>query len=457
MNVQPAMPSTAQWRRLHPLSPVVRFGRLLLAFIIVTLPSLESTRTPRGFDLRFPALVWTALLAVACVTAVLTWVVTKWRIDGAALRIDTGILRRQSIRIPLTRIQAVDIVVPLAARVLGLAEVRVVSAGRGGQHGRLTYLAAAEAEAVRGQLLALAHGLAAETPQPPSLVLLHVDNARLIGALSVRARVAVPLMLMLASIAGIVISPAAGVAAVSSVLTVVVAAVVAVGRAFNEDFDFTISEAGDGVRLDRGLLQRRHETIPYGRMQAVRLTQPLLWRPFGWWRLEVDVARQRTPREGDAQGAVEARTLVPVARRPEALWVLARVFPDAGVTPPAGAEAPPRALLKAPLSHHFLAAWMGTRYAYARTGRVQEATVIVPLDKIQSLRLHSGPVQRRLRLATLSIDTAGQRWQAAARCRDQAEAERLIWQLSERARLARRGAARPVAGAGMAISSASWQ
>ena len=437
-------PGDTGWHRLHPLSPLVRFGRLLLAVAVVSVPSLEGARAGRGgFDLRVPAVIWGTVLALGTAGAVLTWVVTRWRIDGADLRIDTGVIRRQSFRIPLARIQAVDIVAPLAARLFGLAEVRVVSAGRGAERGRLAYLTAGEAQAVRARLLALAHGLAADTPEPPAVALLHVDNRRLLAGLTVRAPVAVPILITVGAVSGAVAAPGPGLAALGTVATLAIAGVLTVVRAFNEDFDFTISEAGDGVRLDRGLLQRRHETIPYGRMQAVRATQPLLWRPFGWWRLEVDVARQHNPREGDQQGAAQTRALVPVASRAEMLWVLARVFPGAGLGPPPGADPPRRALLKAPLSFHFLAAWAGNRYAYARTGRLQQATVVVPLSKIQSLRLRSGPVQRRLRLATLHVDTAGHRWQAAARCREEEEAGRLIWDLSERARQARRGNIEP--------------
>jgi len=435
-----ASPPGTEWRRLHPLTPLVRFGRLILAVALITVPYLGSTRSPRGrFELLYPVVIWAGLIGLGSVSAIVSWAVTRWRIDGGDLRIETGFIRKQSIRIPLARIQAVDIVAPLIARVLGLAEVRVVSAGRGGEHGRLAYLTAQEAPQVRARLLALAHGLAAETPEPPAVPLLHVDNGRLVAGLSMRAQVLVPLTVMLVAIIGAAVAPGPGVAALGSVLTIVFAAAVALVRAFNEDFDFSISEAGDGLRLDRGLLQRRHETIPFGRIQAVRLVQPVLWRVFGWWRLEVDVARQHGPRDGSDQGGAHlARTLVPVAPRAQALWVLARVFPDAGVAPPAGAEPPTRALAKAPLSYHYLAAWYGNRYVYARTGRVQQAIVVVPLGKIQSLRLREGPVQRRLRLATLDIDTAGRRWEASARCRDVADAERMLWELTERARIARR-------------------
>jgi putative membrane protein len=248
----------------------------------------------------------------------------------------------------------------------------------------------------------------------------------------------VPVLVIVGAVVTIVLAPAVGVALVSSSLTVVIGSAAAVARVFNEDFDFSISEAGDGVRLDRGLLQRRHETIPFGRIQAVRLVQPLFWRPFGWWRLEVDVARQHTPRQADQEGQRVARTLIPVTHRDPALWLAARVFPGASVEPPPGSRPPRRAMFKAPLSYHLLAAWSSDRYAYARTGRVQAATVVAPLDKMQSVRFTQGPVQRALRLASTHVDTAGQRWQASAHCRDENEAETMLWHLSERARQARR-------------------
>jgi putative membrane protein len=64
--------------------------------------------------------------------------------------------------------------------------------------------------------------------------------------------------------------------------------------------------------------------------------------------------------------------------------------------------------------------------------------VVVPLEKVQSTRLRQGPLQRWLRLATVHIDTAGRGWQARAECRDAAEADALLWGLTDLARDARR-------------------
>jgi putative membrane protein len=428
------------WRRLHPLSPIVRFGRVLIGVVVVAVPSIAEQPAFHRQDDGFPVsvIIYAVLLFLGGLGGFISWLVTRWRIAEGNLQIETGFIRRQSLRIPLSRIQAVDVISPLSGRFLGLAEVRVVSAGRGAEHGRLAYLTAAQAPVVRARLLALAHGLEVGTPEPPSLALLHVQNGLLVPALLMRSQVLAPVLIAIAGVAAIAAAPLVGAGALGSAITVLVISGLGVARAFNEDFDFTISEAGDGVRLDRGLLQRRHETIPYGRIQAVRVVEPLFWRVFGWARLEVDVARQSVSREADRDAQQVARTLIPVASRDQALWLLARVMPDAHPNPPPDAGPPSRARLKAPLSFHFLAAWFGQRYMYARTGRVQKSTIIVPLVKVQSVRLKSGPLQRAFRVATVDVDTAGRRWQASARCRDEAEALEMVRHVSERARLSRR-------------------
>lgn len=439
--IEPALSSPAlrgEWRRLHPLSPVVRTGAVSLAVGLAILPSLVVT--PRRHEgstaaISIPIFLGTAVAAV--LFGVVRWLVTRWRVHGGDLQIETGLIRRESIRIPLERIQAIDVVAPLVARILGLAEVRVVSAGRGAERARLAYLSSTEAPGVRAALLALAHGLEAQTPEPPAHHLAKVDNGRLIAALSMRADVIFPVAMLVAAVIFALAEPRYAGAA-SSGFVGVIAGVVSSGRRFNDDFNFSLSEAGDGYRLDRGLLQTRHETIPFGRVQGVRLVQPVLWRPLGWCRLEVDVARQHVRRSQDRDAAGVARTLLPVGTLDQAAWLMSRVVPGAPMLPPPGSRPPRRARLKAPLSYHFLAAWTTDSHVCARTGRLTARTVAVPLDKVQSVRLSQGPVQRRLRLATVHADTAGRRWQADCHCRDATEAGDMLEGLAAQARHARR-------------------
>src|SRR5256885_13424168 len=81
-----------------------------------------------------------------------------------------------------------------------------------------------------------------------------------------------------------------------------VAMVPFVWRRFNQQYRLTVAEGPDGLYLRGGLVALTAEVIRRGRVQAVRLVEPALWRPLGWCRLEVDIAgRQRRKGEGAGQ------------------------------------------------------------------------------------------------------------------------------------------------------------
>ena len=230
--------------------------------------------------------------------------------------------------------------------------------------------------------------------------------------------------------------PAAGL--LGAILPLGIAVFTGVKRRLNNEFAFSVAESPDGLRLHSGLLQTRAETIPYGRVQAVRWVQPLLWRPFGWVRLEIDVARQRQRDRGERESGQLVRALLPVGFPADAEMLLSRVFPGAVIRPPAGSRPPKRARWRYPLSYWTLATWHDSVYLATRTGIVRAATVVVPLEKIQSLRYGQGPVERKLRVANVHADTAGHHWHASAIARDAGEADQLLAQLTEDARAARK-------------------
>ena len=430
--VVPTPPAETPWTRLHPMSPLVRAGSAVAVLV------LFSTQFDTGR--RRGGVPWESfvLLAAGVCGGIVSWLVTRWRVHGGDLQIETGLIRRQSIRVPLARIQAIDVIAPVVGRVLGLAEVRVVVAGRGTGRTRLAYLGSAEAQRVRAMLLALAHGLASGTPEPPARPLLQVDNLRVALATLLTAPVSWLLGIAVLVVVGLVLIPSGEARAALGAPAILIAVLPEVFRRFNAVYDFQLAEGPDGLRLSRGLLQTRTETIPYGRIQGVRWLEPLLWQPFGWVRLEVDVARQRGSEQRQEGSAQLARTLLPVATREHAAWLLQRLLPGASPVPPPCSRPPRRAALRAPLSYRLLAFWHDRGgYAFARTGRVRLQVVVVPLAKVQSVRLRQGPVQRLLRLATVHVDTAGRGWQAQAVSRDGAEAEAILAEITSLAREAR--------------------
>jgi putative membrane protein len=433
--------SDSSWHRLHPLSPLVRAGRQMMSLLVVLIGIAVLNQHQDG-NLAIDVVV----IVAALVGGFVRWLVTRWQIAGGVLRIDTGLLRRDSRRFPLSQIQAVDVVQTGLARLLGLAELQLrIAGGDSARGGRLACLRLADAEQLRRQLLALAavpagalalpatQAEAVQDPagRPAARTLFRVRASRLPLAILLTRSGATVLVVAVATWLTAQFTGSAGV--IAPFLPVAFGVAATVWRRFNGEYGTTVVAAQDGIRLRSGLVQTTAETIRPGRIQAVRLVEPLIWRPLGWCRLEVDVAGARQRREDRAEG-LRLRALIPVGSRAEADLLLTELL----TSPPLPSQpAPARARWKAPLSYHFLS-WNGDdRYVVAARGRVCRQTTWVPLEKVQSVRWVQGPLQRRLGLATVHLDVAGKRVNAKVEDRDSAQAIQILEAVPDLARAAR--------------------
>jgi putative membrane protein len=419
------------WQRLHPFSPIARVGRLAPAIVIGFVVSSTHSKADGG-SVEIYYLIAVAVLST--IFGFIHWLVTRWKIEGDALRIETGLIRRDSRRLPLARIQAVDIVRPLLARLLGVSELRIRLAGSGSTSGKLAYLHENEAIALRAVLLGAHHAPDATTFNTSEVPMATVRTGRLFGSVllsgvSVILIGTVLTLLILADVA-----PKTAAAAFGFLAVYLVSFAAAMWRRLSAEFHFEAVEAPEGVRIRRGLLQSVSETIPYGRIQAVRRIEPLLWRPLGWCRLEVDIAGAGMRSQRSEGTGVVRKALLPVGTQQDAWHLVVRLV---GGPTPVQTAPPRRARFKAPLSFHFLSAGHDDSHAVCVTGRVRKITVWVPLEKSQSIRRVQGPVQRRFGLATVHVDVAGRRTRAEFRDRPVEEADRLVEELSDLSRLAR--------------------
>ncbi|MYR47318.1 PH domain-containing protein [Streptomyces sp. SID5910] len=417
-------------RRLHPVTPLRR------AWAPVAVIVGWAVHDPDQAQRQLTRLTTTTLLIglavlipAAALYGFLTWWFTHFAVTDAELRIRTGLLFRRTAHIRLERIQAIDVTQPLLARVAGVAKLKLDVIGTA-KKDELAFLGAAEARALRAELLARAAGFAPETAhevgEAPSRHLLRVPPGVLAVSLlltgatwgTLVAAVAVPTLLW---------------SATHSLWTVLATALPLLGAAgassvgrFVGEYDWTVAESQDGLRIDHGLLDRAHETVPPGRVQTVRIVEPLLWRRRGWVRVELDVA-------GSSNSV-----LLPVAPREIAESVVARVLP--GVTVPAELSRPPRR------SRWCLPLWWrGHGLAVtdavfaARRGLLRRSLALVPHAKVQSVRLTQGPWQRTLRVADVRVDTGANKT-VTARLRDAEEAAALLSGQAERSRTGRRDA-----------------
>lgn len=429
----------AGWQRLHPLSPVVRGGRATIAIGFLLIPIALGSDTLSNAT---PQIVIVAVLALG---GFVSWLVTRWRIEEDDLRIETGLLRRESLRFPLAQVQAIDVVRPGLARLFRVAELRLRMAGSSGATARLAYVAEREVEPLRDELLALARGARLGEPSsrpteeaaPPAgeeHVLATVATGPLVAATALENGW---LIVILAGLfVGFAVSPGrvAGILGGGGFVWALSLATF-LWRRFNQQYKLTVAERPDGLHLRGGLVALTAEVIRPGRVQAVRLVEPVLWRPLGWCRLEVDIAgRQRSKGEGEAQRG-QLRSVLPVGTRSVAVELVDRLMPD---RPRELAPPPRRVFWKSPFRYRALG-WGRSETCVATTsGRLRRVTAWVQLEKVQSLRHVQGPVQRRLSLASVHVDTAGKAVHATLRDRDATEAAAALAELTDLARAARR-------------------
>jgi putative membrane protein len=455
-------------RRLHPLTPLLR-GANLVALAVAAI----SWQGYRNLGTRSWLLAVAAVMVAVLAFSVASWVATGYHVVGRELRVYEGLIWRRSRAIPLERLQSVELVRPLLARAFGLAELKLEVVGASKTEAPLAYLPASEAAALRQRLLAIARG-ARPGADGPTTAAESADTALLAsGSTASRdsavsgvspgsaARVgATPQERLVHIVANrdLVISqllrpqwwflPVAIAApifffayendltfiGVASTVTAVIGAVQAPVRVLLGDWGFTIGTAADGLHLQRGLLETRSQTVPPGRVQAVAVQWPLLWRGLGWVRAQMKVAGVSS---GDG-GNMRAGSLLPVGQVPTAERVVAEVVPGFRLTTVAVHPVPDRAKWLAPLRRRVLGYQLADTAFVTRDGLLTRQLVIVGYGRIQSVRVRQGPLQRMLRVASVFVDTAGGGLDAVAPHRDVAEAKTLATELAERSRAARR-------------------
>ena len=379
-------------------------------------------------------------------SAFISWLVTRWRLDGDDLQIETGLIRRHSERYPLSQLQAIDVVRPGLARMIGVAELRLRMGGTTGAHARLAYLSERDAEPLRAQLLDLARqAQAARRRRTPSTRGRRAGRRAPRRPRCRRGRLIVSILIsdagFLAELVAVALIVTAAVSTHAAVATISFAGVWIFGAA-----QLVWAPVQPGIPLLGGGHARR-APAPRRARRAHHRDDPARARsrPCGWssrssgGRSAGAGSRSTSP----ASSGARARGARPAAgcarccrsgRCPLADELLDRLVPD---RPRTLAPPPARVRWKSPLRYGKLGWGRTETCVMTRSGRLRRVTCWVPLGKVQSFREVQGPVQRRLRLASVHLDTAGGNVHAILRDRDAAEADRVLVELVDLARAAR--------------------
>lgn len=462
----------SSWRRVHWLTPLLQVWQALVIIVVVALTqSLDNLiNLIQGIQEAAPGYPAIWLLVIGVILGILlllfiylyfAWRATSWKITATDVQYRRGIFFKKHRKIPLDRVQSVDVYRPLAARIFGLGALRVESAGGQGSRVEIQFLANRYLDQARREVVARiagrslrdessrqagAKGLAgtdlfAEDDYrlaADEYEVYRVSPGRLIASVLLTSQtVWLLIMALIVAISAIVLFIMADLTVEGLVAGSVIPTIISIGiiplmilsyawSRFNSGFNFSANITHDGIRITSGLLALKSQTLPPGRIHAVRFLQPLLWRPFGWWQAEVTLAGHGVETSGNQKKQAADNLLLPVGTLEQAKIILEMAIRDLGV----GEGIETEKLLQAAFNGNnldlespgvftsggekakILDPFACMRRAFAATdtvliyrdGWLRRKVTFAPHERAQSVTTSAGPIQRSLGLAGVRLD-----------------------------------------------------
>ncbi|MCP1387779.1 PH domain-containing protein [Corynebacterium sp. TA-R-1] len=435
-------PSAGGYRRVHRLSPLLRVWATVLTLIALAVFNFSGQlfNWLTSEDVGWGQALWGIAGVVAALGLVfgvsqLWWSRTGFRVGAEELEFKRGVLTNQVRTARYDRIQAVDVVEPLAPRVFGLAAVRVEVAGGINAAIEIAYLPHGEAEDLRAEILAriaakggdtaLADELAEDAPAPERNYLVSpIPIGRSLAAAALQFSTVFTLLSATAPLwTGI---------SLAAVVPVLVGFIPLIWRTIDQSWRFNATRADGVFHLTYGLANRRRQAVPETRIHALQLKQPLLWRPFGWWTVSITTAGYASERS-NATGTAK---LLPVGTWEQAVAVVGAVGPLTAdqLTDTAAAQyvTPRRARWVSPVDWRWQTATVRGGVAVTTFGRLTRRYQMVTAAHIQELTLKQGPLQRALHIADVRFDLVPGPVRMTARDLDEAAARQLVDTLRSR-------------------------
>lgn len=474
-----ALAQNAEWKRVHPLTPLANSWAVFVVLVAIVFSQFgNGDLLQMLFSLGKAGQAWILWLAVVggivllivlvLLFSLLEWRFTQYALTDEAVLFRKGVIFKSERHMRLNRIQAVDVVAPLVPRLLGLAKLHVDSAGASGSEIDIAFLKVSLCQELRAEVLAKAAGIKVRASSTDSVtngqINLEVGGAGLVGDLPAALKQApettlyeipvdmitgsilrsfgtwfavalIPILLLAGLIPAfaivmsgdkdtfleaILVAPQA----LLGVLAGIIAVVSVVFQQINQSWNFTAAVSPDGIRLRHGLTTHDSQTIPPGRVHAVVLKQPFLWRSKDWWKVELTMAGYQG--SDQTKKKTTSNVLLPVGTRQQALqslWMVERNLGEVtdvngvsigtagtqlletlmyGSGPAPGLFVPPRRDRWLDwITWNRKATVLTTTMVMIRDGRITHRVSFVPHSRMQSVALKQGPLERALGLANV--------------------------------------------------------
>ena len=460
------------WRRVHWLTPLLQVWQALVIIVVVVLTQSLNNLIMLIKNLRenVPGHPGILLLVIAVPLTIVAlfiiylyfaWRATSWKITATDVQYRRGIFFKKHRKIPLDRVQSVDVYRPLAARIFGLGALRVESAGGQGSRVEIQFLANKYLDRARREVVARIAGRTLPNEHSPQqrgqglagtalfaeddyhlaadeYEVYRVSPGRLIASVLLTSQtVWLLIMALIVAIGAIVVFIMADLTVQGLVAGSLIPTIISIGiiplmilsyawSRFHSGFNFSANITHDGIRITSGLLALKSQTLPPGRIHAIRFTQPLLWRPFGWWQAEVTLAGHGVETSGNQKKQAADNLLLPVGTLEQAKVILQMAIRDLGASEGAAADrllqaafngknsdskskviftpCSEKAKILDPLARFRRAFAATATVLIYRDGWLRRKVTFAPHERAQSVTTSAGPLQRHLGLAGVRLD-----------------------------------------------------
>ncbi len=438
------------WRSLEPSALLVNLVPDLARTARSSWPILLAVLLGGGVsgiaDLSL-ILLFFAMSAARTLTHLLT---LRYRLARGRLELQSGLIGRQHRIIDPARIQNVTVVQNLFHRALGLAELKVETAGGEFEvEGQLSGMRLADAEALRAALASRVsvptHGEeepAAVTELGTLELLGYGMSSGRVGAAALIVGVLMEVIAQVRPSEFTTTLPPMTLLGLSFIAMSVAFVLSALGAMFT-GWNYRLTRSTVGIRTESGLTTRRRIEIPWEKVQLVRAEEPILRQLLGYGTLFVETAATGVPNEA---GTAAAEASVPMVATAELGEVATVLLPRLNLDPWRAALRLPatRALVRALIGTLFrwsvglgiLAAlvrspwplvllalglgmaWLDWRFQgwalsdtviVSRMGFPTRYTWVVDRRKLQTVVRTAGPLQRLFSLARVEVWVAGSR------------------------------------------------
>lgn len=350
--------------KLHPVSAFINFMKslkeLIIPFIVIFGVNIfrdggMTAMFSQGWMGLLPLLIGLVVVLFSLIIGIIKWKRFVYWFEDGELRIEYGLFVKKKRYIPFERIQSLNYTEGIFHRPFNLVKVRVETAGSGkiGEaEAELTAINREDADRIEKEMEHAKHRVV-PTMGPHEAVEEFVEE---IGEAKKEVktlyRMSMKELLILATTSGgigVVISAVAVflsqfsdlipyetiyeevmlflrfgylIAALAVFAGLLVAWIISVILTVLANYQFTIQVDDDHIYITRGLLEKKKISVPFKRIQGIKVSRNPLRELFGYAVVTVESAG------GSMGGKDEKIRLFPLVKQAHMLPILAELFPD---------------------------------------------------------------------------------------------------------------------------------